>query len=390
MPEFTRDDCDALDEMIDGLIDYLVRAQVDRGEFAGSFWSELAYHIPLLDYRAGGSHHNRTVGSAALAFVKCAGSSQHPDLVERAGRAFDWVVTRQHDDGGLFEITNSDRPSQFHLDYERSSISLGIVTHGMCVCMQRGLPTKDAWVRFLRRAARWQLTVETDPGNFLHTEGYPEDKLILNASAHAAETLLVGMAVAENRRDRINSMKGAMRAVEAVIALQRDTGMFPYSNYEGDNSVSYTATVAWVLQNLLDQGLLPATRELREEVVEPIERAARFVAEQVTDDGSIEWATWENHGQKYHTWVYGLMARVLAWHEGPEYRSAAMRLIRFVRRELFSEERGLPRLYDFPVGEERTICGRAVRAEGFYECAYHQADMLDCLIDTRELLAARS
>ncbi len=374
----------AADEMIAGLIDYLVRAQEEQGEFAGSFWSELAYHIPDLDYRAGGSHHNRTVGSAALAFVKCAESSAHDDLRERAERAFDWVCTRQHDDGGLFEITNNDEPSRFHLDYERSSISLGMVTHGMAASMQRGLHAREAWVQFLRGAAQWQLTVETDPGNFLHSEGYPEDKLILNACAHAAETLLVGMAVAENRENRLAFRKGAVRAVEAILANQRDSGMFPYSSYEDDNSVSYTATVCWVLQNLLDQGILPM--DLREDVPPHLERAAAFLSEQVRDDGSIDWETWENHGQKYHTWVYGLMARAMAWHDDPDLRDAAARLLGFVYRELFDPQKGLPRLFDFPVGEEREICGRTVRAEGLYECAYHQADLLDCLVDVQELL----
>ncbi|MFO8079886.1 MAG: hypothetical protein R6V07_06215 [Armatimonadota bacterium] len=379
---------EALDEMIGGLIDYLVGAQEDEGEYAGAFWSELAYHIPLLDYRAGGSHHNRTVGSAALAFIKRAGESSHNDLRERAERAFDWVVTQQHEDGGLFEITNNDRPSQFHLDCERSSISLGMITHGMCACMQRGLPAKDAWVRFLRGAARWQLTVETDPGNFLHSEGYPEDKLILNASAHAAETLLVGMAVAENARDREAFREGGIRAVEAILAVQRDNGMFPYSNYDGDNSVSYTATVCWVLQNLRDQRILPG--DLREQVVSPIERAAAFLNDQVNADGSIAWEPWENHGQKYHTWVYALVARALAWHDNEEWRETASRMVGFVYERLFAHDKGLPRLYDFPVGEERTICGRTVRAEGYYECAYHQADMLDCLIDVEGLIGERA
>jgi hypothetical protein len=373
-----------IEEMIRGLIDYLVRAQKQQGEYAGSFWSELAYHIPDLDYRAGGSHHNRTAGSAALAFVKRAAASPHEDLRERAERALDWVVTQQHDDGGLFEITNNDRPSQFHLDYERSSISLGMVTHGMVGCMMRGLPTKDAWVQFLRDAARWQLTVETDPGNFLHTEGYPEDKLILNASAHAAETLVAGMAVAEDRDSRLAFRRGAVRAVEAILALQRESGMFAYSNYDGDNSVSYTATVCWVLQNLKDQGMLPGG--LSDEVPEPLERAAAFLAGQVNDNGSIAWEPWENHGQKYHTWVYGLMARALAWHDAESYREVAGRLVSFVHEELFDQEKGLPRLFDFPVGQEREICGRTIRAEGFYECAYHQADLLDCLVDVHGLL----
>jgi hypothetical protein len=370
--------------MIRGLIDYLVGAQEEDGEFAGAFWSELAYHIPLLDYRAGGSHHNRTAGSAALAFYKWADESSHDDLRERAHRAFDWVVTRQHEDGGLFEITNNDCPSQFHLEYERSSISLGMVTHGMVGCMQNGLPAREAWVQFLRKAAGWQLTVETDPGNFLHSEGYPEDKLILNASAHAAETLVAGMAVAVDRESRLAFREGAVRAVEAILKLQRENGMFPYSSYEGDNSVSYTATVCWVLQNLKDQRMLPG--DLYDGVDEPIERACAFLADQVNEDGSIAWEPWENHGQKYHTWVYGLMARTLAWRDDDQLRDAAGRLVDFLHRELFNEEKALPRLYDFPVGEEREICGRTVRAEGLHECAYHQADLLDCLVDVRGLL----
>ncbi|NLO06704.1 MAG: hypothetical protein GX131_12835 [candidate division WS1 bacterium] len=374
----------ALDSMIDGLVNYLVRVQEDEGEYAGSFWSELAYHIPLLDYRAGGSHHNRTVGSAGLAFVKLNDDYPERNLLRRAERAFDWVITRQHEDGGLFEITNNDRPSQFHLDFERSSISLGLVTHGTYSALQLGLPDKPSWLHFLRQAARWQMTVETDPGNFLHTEGYPEDKLILNGSAHAAETLLIGAEVSDDEAERQYFVAGAGRAIEAIMRLQRDNGMLPYSNYENDNSISYTATVAWVLQNLLDMNPMPTG--LVDDVSGTLDRAAEFLADQVRDDGSVDWDTWENHGQKYHTWVYGLMARALAWHREPKYIDAAERLVISAHERLYSPEQGLCRMYDFPLGEERVICGHSIRAEGFYECAYHQADLFDCLVDVRQLL----
>lgn len=374
-----------LDDLIGGLASYLITCQEDEGPYAGSFWSELAYHIPLLDYHAGGSHHNRTVGSAALALMRLNDELPLQDANSRAERAFDWIVTRQHDDGGMFEITNNDRPSQFHLDYERSSISLGMVCHGMYAALGIGLPRKDSYIRFLQQAARWQLTVETDPGNFLHTEGYPPDKLILNGSAHAAETLLAGAAVSENPEEAAQFRSGAVRAITATMACQRDNGMLPYSRYENDNSISYTATVCWVFQNLIDAGLMPD--ELRGMVEEGLSLAAVFVASCVREDGSMNWDAWENHGQKYHTWVYGMVARSLAWHTDETLRNCARRLISFVRRELCDPETRLCRLYDFPVGEERTVCGRAVHSEEFYECAYHQADFLECLVDTRSLLA---
>ncbi len=374
-----------LDDLITGLARYFLTCQEDAGPYAGSFWSELAYHIPLLDYRAGGSHHNRTVGSAALALMRLHDQLSLQDANARAERAFDWIVTRQHEDGGMFEITNNDQPSQFHLDYERSSISLGMVCLGLYAALGIGLPRKDVYIHFLQQAARWQLTVETDPGNFLHTEGYPPDKLILNGSAHAAETLLVGAAVSENTEESEEFRAGAARAIAATMACQRDNGMLPYSRYENDNSISYTATVCWVFQNLIDARLMP--QELREMVEAGLLRAATFIAGCVRDDGSMDWDTWENHGQKYHTWVYGMVARSLAWHEDEALRDCARSMISFVRRELYDTGLQLCRLYDFPVGEERVVCGQTVKSEEFYECAYHQADFFECLVDTRALLA---
>lgn len=375
----------AATDLIEGLLAYLVDCQETEGEYAGSFWSELAYHIPHLDYRGGGSHHNRTVGSAALGLRKLADDHPELDLRARAERAFDWVITRQHEDGGMFEITNNEKPSQFHLEYERSSISLGMVVHGMHLSMQLGLPEKAEYRDFLVKAAQWQLTVETDPGNFLHTEGYPEDKLILNAAVHAAETLLVGAEMAEDATQADVFRAGAVRAIEAIMRTQRDNGMLPYSNYPDDNSISYTATVCWVFQNLIDSGLMP--EELPADVNACLQRAAAFMASCVRPDGAMDWDTWENHGQKYHTWVYGMVARALAWHDDAGLRDAAARLMEFLRREMFDPQVGLCRLLDYPVGEERSICGVPVLSEDFHRCAYHQSDMFDCLIDARMLLA---
>lgn len=375
----------AATDLIEGLLAYLVDCQETEGEYAGSFWSELAYHIPHLDYRGGGSHHNRTVGSAALGLLKLAGEHPEAGLTERAEKAFDWVITRQHEDGGMFEITNNEKPSQFHLEYERSSISLGMVAHGMYSAIGLGLPEKPAYREFLVKAARWQLTVETDPGNFLHSEGYPEDKLILNGSGHAAETLLIGSAMADDAAEAEAFGAGGMRAIRAIMGIQRDNGMLPYSSYPNDNSISYTATVCWIFQNLIDSGLMP--EELLGDVNACLRRAGEFLAGCVKPDGAMDWDTWENHGQKYHTWVYGMMAQALAWHDDARLRDVAARLIKYLRREMFDPRVGLCRLLDYPVGEERSICEVPVLSEDFHRCAYHQSDMFDCLIDARRLLA---
>ncbi len=374
-----------LDTLIKGLAEYMLACQTEDGP-PGAFWSELAYHIPHLDYRGGGSHHNRTVGSAAVTLLRLDEDLPGQSVAARAESAFDWIVTQQHEDGGMFEITNNNKPSQFHLDYERSGISLGMVCHGLYASLQIGLPRKDEYIHFLRQAARWMLTVETDPGNFLHTEGYPPEKLILNASAHAAETMLVGAAVSDDPEEAEVFRSAAVRAITATMACQRDNGMLPYSRRENDNSISYTATVAWIFQNLIDADLMP--EELREMVEAGLVRAAAFLASNVREDGSIDWDTWENHGQKYHSWVYGMVARAIAWYPDEELRDCARSLISFLYRELYGPEAELVRLFDFPVGEERVICGQTILSEDFHRCAYHQADLFECLVDTRELLRA--
>ena len=178
---------------------------------------------------------------------------------------------------------------------------------------------------------------------------------------------------------------GAARAIEAIMRTQRDNGMLPYSSYPDDNSISYTATVCWVFQNLIDSGLMP--EKLLGDVDACRRRAAAFMAGCVKPDGAMDWDTWENHGQKYHTWVYGMVARALAWHDDEGSRDAAARLIGFLRREMYDPEVGFCRLLDYPVGEERSICGVPVLSENFHTCAYHQSDMFDCLIDARRLLA---
>ena len=61
-------DGEEIRSVCESILDYLLRVQDFKpGEYYGSFWSEKAYHGPLLNYHAGGSHHHRSAGSAGLA-----------------------------------------------------------------------------------------------------------------------------------------------------------------------------------------------------------------------------------------------------------------------------------------------------------------------------------
>lgn len=373
----------ALADLVEGGARYLAGAQEGSGPFAGAIWSELAYHVPYFDYHAGGSHHCRTPGSGGLAFMKLADRFPGLELRGRAERAYDWVCTCQHEDGGIFEITNNEKPSQFHLDYERSAVSLGMVTQGMFKALALGLTRKPRYIDFLTRAAEWQMTVEVSPGNFLHSEGYPEQYMILNANAHAAETLLIGAGLTDDAETARAWRAGADRALRTMLAAQRESGMLPYRRPdEEQHTISYTATCVWVLQNLIDAGMLP-----REAVEPQIQHASSFLADSVDAEGRIMWEGREVHGQKYHTWVYGMVMRCLAWWREPELDAVVQRAVMFVHNELFNADVGLARLYDFPLGETRVVCGHQCIAAEEYACAFNQADMLDCLVDVDLLLS---
>lgn len=89
-----------LSEIRNAILDYLVGCQdFTPGEFYGSFWSEKAYHGPLLDYHAGGSHHHRAAGSAALAFWRIGRARNDPGLLRRAEAAF--LLSKRTDSGLL-------------------------------------------------------------------------------------------------------------------------------------------------------------------------------------------------------------------------------------------------------------------------------------------------
>ena len=101
----------------EAILDYLVGCQdLTPGEYFGSFWSEKAYHGPLLDYHAGGSHHHRGAGSAAQGLWMVGKRRQDDELMRRAELAFDCLAARQRPGGGkVLEYLEPNGTSASHL-----------------------------------------------------------------------------------------------------------------------------------------------------------------------------------------------------------------------------------------------------------------------------------
>lgn len=343
---------------------YLQRVQEHApGEHFGSFWSEKAYHGPLLDYHAGGSHHHRTAGSAALALWSAGVRDDVPDWRRAAEHACDWLAARQSPRGGYPEIQNCERVADWENTgrEELSTIALGFVAHGLGHALLSGLPPKKSYLDCLDRAAHWQLSIEWPPGSgiFPHHERSPYNTL--NAAAHAAETLAVAYAVLDQVYGRrVNLfLEGARRAVANVLACQWDNGCFPYRDY-GQVTINYTSLVVWCLLNASD--VLP--RNATDRIAPPrllaaCGRAAEFLRGCVTADGRMEWEGNETSTAKHNTWTYALTAHVLARLGGEENLAAADRLLAWLLAQRAAD--GL-----LPMRDE---------GEVITECAFMQADM---------------
>ena len=370
-----------LDLWIDNTTQYLLDSQEMAGPYRGAIWSEKAYHNPLLDHHAGGSHHYRTPGPAAACFARQASGERAALLNERACMALDWVCARQYPDGALDEITNNEAPSRWHGDIrEASTISLALAVHGIAETSQSGLPCKPEWQRFLSQAARWQLTAEspTGSGNFLHSEGYPPEKVILNACAHAAETLLSASDLGAGSREQQESWhKAARRGLEQVLRCQTDDGAYPYSHLPGDTTISYTAAVCWCLQNLRGHRALdPIASRLEDSCA----RAIHFLETMMDGNGCLRWEPYETHGQKFRTYPMVMTARVLA-RAGS--KAPARRILDYLQN-LYDPQRGLLRVLDVPLGQAVMVLGHRLFGEKIFEVAFNQADMLESLLDLRE------
>ncbi|MFH1476005.1 MAG: hypothetical protein ABIH24_00725 [Verrucomicrobiota bacterium] len=357
------------------ILAYLKRSQDFKpGEYYGSFWSEKAYHGPLLDYHAGGSHHHRSAGSAGLALWEIGKTWQDDDLMHRAEWAFDWLTARQRPGGGYWEIQNNEKPS----DWERtgleecSTIETAFVVHGLGNALQRGLPPKKAYLDCLQKAAHWQLSLEWPAGSgvFPHHERSPYDTL--NANLHAAETMVTTFIVLKRLGDRPVNLfyQGARRSVLHTLELQWPNGCFPYGRDSG-STINYTALVLWCLLNILD--ILPAPFHAdfapSKKVRDALQKAAGFLRKCVNPQGRMRWESNETSTAKHNLWTYLITFNVLMRIGGNANRETALRLLKYV----------------FSLKTSSGLLPMRDRGEPITDCAYMQADILLFLLSFADL-----
>jgi hypothetical protein len=363
----TNENADAMTATCDAIIAYLVRCQdFSPGQYYGAFWSEKAYHGPLLDWHAGGSHHPRGAGSGGLGLWLAGKERGEEELLRRADAAFDWVVTRQHSSGGYFEIQNNEQPSDWEFTglEECSTIETGFVSHGLAQAVLAGLPPKAAYEQCLQRAGHWFLSLEWPAGSgiFPHHDRSPYDTL--NANMHTADSLAaIFTALREVYGRTLNIFyQGARRAIWHTLGEQWPDGCFPYRANNGI-TINYTSLVVWCLLNVLET--LPAAHYREdvapaEQVREALEQAGRFLSGCVASDGTLLWEGNETSTARHNMWTYALTANVLRRIGGAANAAAAARLLGYALGRRTAS--GLLPMRD--EGEEIT------------ECAYMQADML--------------
>jgi len=360
------DDKAAMNKTCASIVSYLAKVQdTGPGEYYGSFWSEKGYHGPLLDYHAGGSHHHRAAGSAALALWHVGRTRGDTSLQRQGEIAFDWLAARQAPRGGYPEIQNNE----CHADWEQtgleelSTIAMGFVAHGLGNALLHGLPPKKSYMDCLLKAGHWQLSIEWPAGSgiFPHHERSPYDTL--NANLHAAETLALAYTALANVYDqRLNIfLQGACRSVAHTLDVQDDNGCFPYRT-NGGITINYTSLVLWCLLNILD--VLPehvrpllASEERR---IKGMARAAEFLRSCVGQDGQLLWEDNETSTAKYNMWTYLITTNVLLRIGGDANNAAATRLWHFACTKRTPS--GLLPMRD--------------RGENITTCAFMQADML--------------
>lgn len=370
-----------IDKIIQNTGVYLLNNQETQGEYAGAVWSEKCIHFPTFNPHAGGSHHLRTAGPAAWAFIRLADITGNAELLKKAEAALDWVCSRQHPDGALDEITNNEQPSRWHGNKrEGSSVTLGITVHSLSEVLKSGKLDKPEYRVFIDRAAEWQLSVESPPasGNFLHSEGYPSEKVILNACSHAAETLICAAELNTNKADELR--EAAWRALEMIMKYQLDNGCYPYSS-QNDLTISYTATVCWGIQNLTGRLM---NHDLECRLAESCAKAVSFLESVINPDGSIQWERNETHGQKFRTYPMVMMLLVLMRHGSTK----ALHLLNYLERKMYDPKRGLLNLLDIPQGEVTQILGQDMFGEQIFEIAFNQADILDFMLEVKTLMTA--
>ena len=355
-----------ISEVCECIVDYLMRSQdFSSGDYYGSFWSEKGYHGPLLDYHAGGSHHNRGAASAGLALWTVGKLRDDQDMMRRAELAFDWLAARQLPNGGYHEIQNNEIPADWEQTglEECSTIALGFVAHGLGNALLQGLPGKKLYSDCLSRAGHWQLSIEWPPGSgiFPHHSRSPHDTL--NGNTHAAEALAMAQLGVEKLTGRRLQIfyQGAKRAIRHTLTLQWPNGCMPYRDY-GHITINYTSLVLWGILNVMDA--LPDAR--RSDIAEPDAldqaktKAGEFLRSCIANDGALLWEDNETSTAKYKTWTYILTYNVLMRIAGEENVQAASRLLGYALA--MRTDSGLLPMRD--------------RGEEITECLYQQADVL--------------
>jgi hypothetical protein len=358
----------SIDSICDRIKEYLLRVQdFSPGEFHGSFWSEKAYHGPLLDWNAGGSHHHRGCGSAALGLWLIGRQTGNGEMQHRAELAFDWLVSRRHSRGGWFEIQNNEKPSNWENTglEELSTIETAFAIHGLGNALLNGLCPKKSYMDCLEKAGHWFLSIEYPAGSgvFPHHERSPYNTL--NATLHAVESLaLIYQALSEIYNRKINIfLQGARRGLLHTLPLQWDNGCFPYRDC-GHITINYTSLVLWCMLNTMER--IPGSIANSEYWVDnakvkgSIDHACEFLRSCVDSDGSFKWEDFETSSAKYNIWTYFITLNVLSRVRSEENDVSVERLLEFISTQISAN--GLPRMRD--------------RGEEITECAFMQADIL--------------
>ncbi len=360
-------------KIIDNTLKYVVASQeFYPGEYYGAFWSEKAYHGPLLDWHAGGSHHHRGAGSAALAMWLEARRKNDSEMRRNAELAFDWLAARRHDRGGWLEIQNSEKPSNWEntgLD-ELSTIATAFAIHGLGYALLNGLPPKKIYMDCLQKAGYWLLGIEWPSGSgiFPHHERSPYDTL--NANAHAAESLaLIFQCLAKIYGKPINIfLQGAKRGFVHTLPLQWENGCYPYRANNGI-TINYTSLVAWCFLNLLEilPGELTGSWLEREVINNHLNKASGFLCSCTKKDGSLDWEKNETTTAKHNVWTYAITANVLTRIGGKENLKRAGMILNYLSS--IKTGSGLLPMRD--------------NGEVITECLFMQADMVVFLKDCR-------
>jgi hypothetical protein len=359
-----------INDICTSITEYLLEVQdFTPGEYYGAFYSEKAYHGPLLDWNAGGAHHHRGCGSAALCLWLLGQENNDQSLLRRAETAFDWLVARQSPRGGWHEIQNNEKPSDWEMTGldELSTISTSFVVHGLTLALLQGLPPKKSYLDSLKQAGYWLLSIEYPLGSgiFPHHERSPYDTL--NANTHAGESLaLIYKTLKEIFSVRINIFRaGASRAFNHTLQFQTENGLFPYRAADGI-TLNYTSLVLWCMLNTwenLSHDDLPGMPDI-DEFTAATDKGTEFLRSCIDGAGSVIWNGNETSSAKHNIWTYAITANVLFRIGGEKNAVCAERLL--CRLMTMRTDSGLLPMRD--TGPEIT------------RCAFMQADILMFLL----------